>query len=298
MKKTISFLLISCLLLALMPTAIAANSTFTLMIYLCGTELESNGSFASYDLGEMVRSNIPANGDLTVYIQTGGTKTWATRGITGRKVERWTLDEEGMARVASVGTADMGDAETFADFLTFGFENFPADRYGLVMWDHGSGASGGLCYDEMTKNALYYPDIYEGLHYATVADNYKAFEFIGFDACLMASYELAIHIAPFAKYMIASEELEPGGGWAYNGWLPALAANPGINTETLGRKIVDSFLSTTLVADASDYATLSVCDLTKMAPLVKAVETFASSLSGELQGNSFSTNNPHLLPLL
>ncbi|NLO86798.1 MAG: hypothetical protein GX096_15435 [Clostridiales bacterium] len=289
MKKSIAFLLISCLLLALIPTAVAANNTFTLMIYLCGTDLESNGAFASKDLGEIFNSGIPSDGDLTVYIQTGGTKSWQTRGITDRKVERWTIDKEGMARVDSVGTADMGSVDTFADFLTYGFDNFPADRYGLVMWDHGSGASGGLCYDELTKNSLFYPDIYEGLNYATAADNYKKFEFIGFDACLMASYELAIHIAPFARYMIASEELEPGGGWAYNGWLPALASNPGINIETLGKKIVDSFLSTTLAADSSDYATLSVCDLSKLKPLVTAVEGFATSLSSEVNGSNFST---------
>ena len=44
------------------------------------------------------------------------------------------------------------------------------------------------------------------------------FDFVGFDACLMATYEMAAHMASYADYMVASEELEPGIGWNYQGW--------------------------------------------------------------------------------
>ena len=289
MKKALCVLLCCCLLCVSAPCALAADATFTLMIYLCGTDLESHGGAASADLREMVRSGVKKDGNVTVYIQTGGTKEWQTPGLENGQVERWTLSAEGMRLEDSVGRADMGDAQTFSDFLRYGFDHFPADRYGLIMWDHGSGASGGLCYDEMSRNALFYPDIYAGLQSASALKTFRPFSFIGFDACLMASYELAVHIAPFAEYMIASEELEPGTGWAYDGWLPALAADPSISIEALGQKIVDSFLSATLAQDSSDYATLSVSDLTKLAPLQSAVEAMGNSLSSEIDGGNFPT---------
>ena len=169
----------------------------------CGTDLESDGGAASADLREMVRSGVKKDGNVTVYIQTGGTKEWQTPGLENGQVERWTLSAEGMRLEDSVGRADMGDAQTFSDFLRYGFDHFPADRYGLIMWDHGSGPSGGLCYDEMSRNALFYPDIYAGLQSASALKTFRPFSFIGFDACLMASYELAVHIAPFAEYMLS-----------------------------------------------------------------------------------------------
>lgn len=288
MKRIISLLLCCLMLTGILPQAHAASDTFTLMIYLCGTDLESNSGAATADLQEIVNSRIPQNGDVTVYVQTGGTRSWHVRGMTDRKVERWTVSQKGLRLVDSVGSASMGDAETFMDFLDYGFENFPADRYGLIMWDHGSGASGGLCYDEMTKDPLYYPEIYEGLE-AGMPRNTK-FAFIGFDACLMSSYELANHIAPFADYMIASEELEPGSGWKYDGWLPTLVSNPSISIPRLGQKIVDSFIqSASSSYYRGDYATLAVSDLSKLPALRKAVEKMGASLTAQIENGGYSS---------
>jgi len=288
MKRIISLLLCCLMLTGILPQAQAASDTFTLMIYLCGTDLESNSGAATADLQEIVNSRIPQNGDVTVYVQTGGTRSWHVRGMTDRKVERWTVSQKGLRLVDSVGSASMGDAETFMDFLDYGFENFPADRYGLIMWDHGSGASGGLCYDEMTKDPLYYPEIYEGLE-AGMPKNTK-FAFIGFDACLMSSYELANHIAPFADYMIASEELEPGSGWKYDGWLPTLVSNPSISIPRLGQNIVDSFIqSASSSYYRGDYATLAVSDLSKLPALRKAVEKMGASLTAQIENGGYSS---------
>ena len=287
MKRFLSLVLLGVMLLGLIPAAQAASDTFTLMIYLCGTDLESNSGAATADLQEIVNSRIPQNGNVTVYVQTGGTRNWHVRGMTNREVERWTVSQKGLRLVDSVGSASMGDAETFMDFLDFGFDHFPADRYGLIMWDHGSGASGGLCYDEMTKDPLYYPEIYEGLE-AGMPRNTK-FAFIGFDACLMSSYELANHIAPFADYMIASEELEPGSGWKYDGWLPALVSNPSISISKLGQKIVDSFIqSASSSYYRGDYATLAVSDLRKLPALRKAVEKMGASLTEQIENGGYS----------
>ena len=153
MKKLLSVFLTALLVCALLPVSgIAAKGTFTLMIYLCGTDLESDGGAATYDLMEMVNAGISQSGGLNVIVQTGGTKKWHADGITDREVERWELTDEGIMFAESVGKADMGKQSTLASFIDFGISNYSADRYGLILWDHGSGASGGVCHDEMSDD--------------------------------------------------------------------------------------------------------------------------------------------------
>ncbi|MBE5800810.1 MAG: hypothetical protein E7319_00795 [Clostridiales bacterium] len=285
MKKWLSLLLCFCLTIIPLAQVEARGETFTVMIYLCGTDLESQGGMATSDLTEMVRSGIPKNGDVNIYIQTGGTSRWQTNGLSNRKAERWSLSENGIKKLETLGSVNMGAANSLQDFIEYGFENFPADRYGLIFWDHGSGATGGLCHDEITGDCLYYPEIYSALEGATRGMRGTPFAFIGFDACLMGSYEMALHLMPFAEYMIASEELEPGTGWNYTGWLPTLVADPGVSMEKLGKVIVDSFVTTTAQYGRSEYATLSVIDLSEMDPLIRAVEEMAVSLDGALDSD-------------
>lgn len=287
MKRLISLLLALTLLLAVLPlTAIAKGDTFTVMIYLCGTDLESEAGMATNDLLEMVRAGIRDNGNVTVYVQTGGTRKWNAEGITNRKAERWRLTEDGIELTDSLGKANMGDGETFYEFLQYGFRNYAADRYAVILWDHGSGATGGVCYDEITQDSLLMPEIYDAFTRASKLKGYKKLAFVGFDACLMANYEMACHMQPFAEYMIGSEELEPGTGWYYTDWLADLQQNPSISIEKLGKTIVDTFISATTRMDSSEYATLSVVDLRELDALHDALEGMAGSLNGELaEGN-------------
>lgn len=60
MKKSLSFLLVLLLLLgAANPSALAQaeNPTQTIMVYIVGSDLESDGSLATHDIMEMMRSN-------------------------------------------------------------------------------------------------------------------------------------------------------------------------------------------------------------------------------------------------
>jgi len=47
---------------------------WTLMIYLCGSDLESEGSMASMNLEEMCNASIPE--DVNVLVETGGSSAW------------------------------------------------------------------------------------------------------------------------------------------------------------------------------------------------------------------------------
>ncbi len=288
MKKVFALLIV--MVLFVMPLSVpvaAAETTFTLMVYLCGTDLESDGGLAADDLDEMMQSGIVPDGNVNVYVQTGGTKTWTKKEIADGKAERWSLDSVGMTRLESLGEADMGDTDTFTDFLRYGLATFPADRYGLILWDHGAGATEGVCYDEITDNSLNMAEIYAAFQTVSQEPNYKKFSLVGFDACLMADYEMAVHLQPFADYMVASEETEPGEGWSYDSWLPALVKDPGADMETIGKKIVDGFLKSVDDAGYEEFGTLSVLNLNKMDALRAAVEAMGTSLESAVESDGF-----------
>ncbi len=290
MKKALSVFLAVILCFALVPAPVGASAqTFTLMVYLCGTDLESDGGLATADLKEMTGSGIAANSSLTVYVQTGGTKNWENKKLADGKGERWRVDKTGLTRLTKLGSIDMGDEAEFASFLQYGFENFPADRYGLIFWDHGSGATDGVCYDEMTDNSLNMAEIYTALDTASNEPNYRKFSMVGFDACLMADYEMAVHLEPFADYMIASEETEPGEGWNYKSWLPSLSKNPGMEIPALGKTIVDGFLQSVKDVGYDEFGTLSVLDLNKLDALRSAMETMGDSLNGQIGTGNFNS---------
>ncbi|HPS81960.1 MAG TPA: clostripain-related cysteine peptidase [Candidatus Limiplasma sp.] len=289
MKKVLSFLVVLMLLTAFIPTAtLAASPTFTLMVYMCGTDLESDGGCATADLKEMVKSGVKSGGNVTVYVQTGGTKQWATKGMTNREGERWLVSKDGLERVDSLGRIDMGSGDEFTQFLEYGLKNYPADRYGLVLWDHGAGATDGVCYDEISGNSLNMAKIYQSLQAASKEANFSKFSFVGFDACLMANYEMALHLRPFADYMVASEETEPGEGWDYTQWLTLLAKDPAADIETVTKKIVDSFIQS-VDTSYGDFGTLSVLNLSKLDGLTAAMEDMGEALTGEISGGNFSS---------
>ena len=132
------------------------------------------------------------------------------------------------------------DGATLADFGTWAAQNYPADHYGLVMWDHGGGWSMIASDDTLGPAGISMPAFSQALDTITKASGQK-FDFIGFDACLMAQLPVAVTIQPYADYEIAAEELVPGFGWDYTPALKALAANPSLPVPDFGKAEVDAF---------------------------------------------------------
>ena len=116
------------------------------------------------------------------------------------------------------------------------------------------------------------------------------FDFIGFDACLMATAETALMLAEHADYLIASEETEPGVGWYYTDWPTALGKNPSMPTIEIGRNIVDSFVETCAQKCRGQLTTLSVIDLAELeATLPQALADFSRSTSRMIEAKEYQT---------
>ncbi len=232
----------------------------TVMVYMCGTDLESNGGFATKDLQEMMAADIGENISLLVW--TGGCKQWKNNQVSASRNQIYQVKQGGMTLLAETDAlSPMTDPQTLSRFLRWGEENFPADRYELIFWDHGGGSVSGYGYDEVypRSGSMTLDGIAQALKDAGVT-----FDFIGFDACLMATLETALVAEPYADYLIASEETEPGCGWYYTDWLNALSWDPSLSALEIGRNICDSFVSVCAQVAARQQATLSVIDLAEL----------------------------------
>lgn len=261
------------------------DDTWLIYWYVCGSNLESDGGAATIDIQEMMRVPVPAN--VKVLLQAGGSKIWRNAVVRSDMTNRFLYDSEGLHVLEVVDDADMGSPDTLASFLRYGEDNFNADHRVFIFWDHGGGSAFGVCHDERTNNILDLNEIHDA--FASVFDNSienPAFEIVGFDTCLMATYEMANDLYGFARYMVASEETEPGGGWEYTGLLTALSENPAMGGDSFGKAICDTYYEGCRATWTAGTATLSVVDLSKIPQLRTAYENFG------IEALKLSSQNP------
>ncbi|MCQ2432843.1 MAG: clostripain-related cysteine peptidase [Clostridia bacterium] len=250
------------------------DGTWTIFVYLCGTDLETDYQMASFDLDEMLQAT--NSEQVRFVIQTGGTQSWYYD-IDPDKNMRLLVEDGSLWIVDEQPAADMGSSDTLVDFLRWGIREYPAAKMGLILWNHGSGSIGGVCFDEFTDNSLSLRDIDAAL-YSIFDEMTDQFEFIGFDACLMSTVETAAILATHARYMVASEEIEPGYGWDYTAIGNYLAEKPNADGGQLGKVICDSYYAACEDIGSADSSTIALTDLSRIDTLLKDFHNYAYDL--------------------
>jgi len=264
--RKLSLLITAALFVTICTSAMSrpAIKPYTIMIYMNGSDLESDFGAATTDLVEMLDSGLDSR-NANVVILTGGTKRWQNDAIPATECVIWEMADGWLNEITSMGNISMGESSTLRDFISFGLENYPAEKFGLIMWDHGGGSIAGFGHDEKFNDAsLTLPDMQLAFEEAGLRRN--KLEFLGFDACLMATIEMAIIATDYAHVLIASEDLEPGDGWDYV-FLRALNHNPQMSGFELGKVIVDTFMDF-YGPDSDEILNLSVIDLARVKPVM------------------------------
>ena len=296
MRKWLSLCLAVLLAFSAMPVwaeesaEATENAAWTVLIYLCGTDLESQNGMASENLLEI--SKTLANQKVNVLIETGGAKSWSTKDKLGfdiatDRLQRYKYDENGFTLVEERPLSNMAQAETLTEFIRWGQENYPADRYMLTLWDHGGGSMEGVILDELHNNAVMsLEDLGRALDDANVP-----LDVLFMDTCLMATIETCAVVDSQTRYLVASEETVPGYGGNYKGWLQYLFDNPECDGARLGRTICDTVQQKYAEqgAGAADTVTMSVIDLKKMDAVYTGFDDMFTEIGGLLQDvNDFS----------
>lgn len=256
----------------------------TVMIYMVGSNLESDYGNATADLEEIIEAGIDTkHNNIVVY--TGGASDWEMDGIPSGKNCTLLLNEDNEFDIIDSSMAkSMGEADTLSSFINYCFEKFPSEHYGLILWDHGAGPVYGFGLDENFSDVLMMDELQEALKDSVGKEN-THLEWVGFDACLMNSMEIASLMAPYADYMIASQETEPGWGWDYS--FLAVLSDETLSGEEMGRAVIDQYMNYSEAV--FDYyprmycdLTMSCIDLTKYEKAEKAVNDCFGSLNEQL----------------
>jgi hypothetical protein len=231
---------------------------------------------------------------------------------------------------------DSGDPDALIDTAKWLFMKYPAERYGVVLWSHGTGwepseiqavsaearpgaatgpaeakersaSSGSLVLFRSTLRSLLTPPKHterailfddgtghslDTLELARVARTIgdatgQPLEFLGMDACLMASIEVACQLRGSARFLVASEELVPGHSWPYQQIYGALRAKPEQDGSALARTVVDEYVDFFMknppgVGDVTKVA----LDLSRLDSLAQASGALAGALRDDIAHNA------------
>lgn len=265
----------------------ANNDSVTIMVYMCGTDLESKHGMASADMEEMRAASSSFGNNFNLIVYTGGCTKWKN-GVSSSVNQIYQIKGGKIKTlVADDGAKAMTKPETLTSFIKYCTSNFPANRKELIFWDHGGGSVSGYGFDEKfsTTGSMTLAGIDKALK-----NSGTTFDFIGFDACLMATAENALMLNDYADYLIASEETEPGIGWYYTNWLTKFAGNTSMNTLDIGKNIIDDFVSECGRKCSGQKTTLSIIDLAEFSHTVpENLAAFSKSVTTKISQNDYKS---------
>ncbi len=192
--------------------------------------------------------------------------------------------ENGVATFAKeLGEVNMGSETTATDFIDWAVDNFPADHYMLDYWNHGGAVDRSR---NITPRGVAWDDT-NGHDWLSETEQKNIIEFfynkinrpidiVSYDACLMATAEIAYMYKGYADYLVASEETEPGDGWDYT-FLNAVTTNPDISGEELSQNVLTYYMDW---YSFDNSVTFSVADLSHIDKFAVALDTFCSAAIG------------------
>jgi hypothetical protein len=268
----------------------ADAAQWTILVYLDGdNNLERD---ALDDFREMAA--VGSSDQIKIVVQLdriSSRERWDDRSAGDWDGTKRFLVERGMEptpdqALEDLGELNMGDPATLADFIEWGVGNFPAERYALIIWDHGA-AWFGVASDDTDEDMLSLPELSAALETARTRSGYGTFDLIGFDACLMAQLDVFKSVAPYADLIVASADLEPNQGWAWDAWLAQLADDPTQDAHTVAEAIIETYMAS-YRGERADDLTLSAFDLTRLDEVSAPFNRMTELMLEQLQGRGYS----------
>ena len=274
------------------------KDTWTIFVYMCGSDYESKNGAASDDIQEMVKAN--TSGNIKVVVQTGGAKKWRNTNINEDKIQRFEINNGKMDLKYEKSIYDenhnirsMGNPDELYEFLSWGIKNYSSERMGVILWNHGGGSSDGICYDENVEmDALELGEL-ELAFCQTRKEMTSRFEFVGFDACVMQNIETANIMVPYAKYMVGSETAELRKGFNYTGFIDLLSTYPHMPTIDVCKEICESsykdYMTSITGIVSTGSVVFSVIDLGSVDKFLYEFNNVARELNNTIGTDKFYT---------
>lgn len=264
------------------PQPTGDRAAWTVLVYLDGdNNLESD---AVVDFNEM--ELVGSTDQVRVVVQfdrIGAAAPWDdTSNGNWETTKRFLVERDDdpdtirSRELADLGELNMGDPQTLVDFAVWGMQTYPAERYALILWDHGASWAGIAFDDTDGEDGINMPELDAALR-TIQQQTGRRIDLIGFDACLMAQIDVALVVAPYADVFVASAELEPNTGWAWDLLLRRLVENPQQDAATFGTGIVETYREFYETRD-DPTVTLSAFNLTNADDLRLRVNTLSDAM--------------------
>ena len=251
----------------------------TIMLYMIGSNLESESGLATADLVEISKSKLTE--DTNLVIQTGGCTSWDNTFCKDGTVQRFIYDDGKFKELDDLGAISMVAPATLTDFVEFSAEEYPADDYILILWNHGGGIPIGYGYDELYPN-----DTLTDYQIGHALDKTGIhFDSIIFDACNMCSLEVGMALKNSADYLIGAESYVNGTGLSYTNWLNLLATSP-VSEGKYREMVVSDYM--TFCQSRDMVASMSVISLSHIEPVYEAYIEYLDLLKSDLERKQYA----------
>lgn len=264
-------------------SALQPRKPWTFLVYLAGAN--DLDDFIQTNMDQMMSMGSNERINVLVYLSTH----YAGH---NKETKKLYVNKGSVTQYGPATARDSGSVETFKSALAWACTEFPSDHIAVVCWDHGSGPlnrapipsyNRGVCYDYDTGHYLTDRDLLSAFSWARDTHRRgKKFDIIAFDACLMASVEIAATLASCANYMVASENLIPGAGYDYTRVLNQFNART-LDPLTFAKRMVAAYQEA--YARESDH-TLSAIDLQVLGGFMSNFSEVAEFLTTQLRGNN------------
>lgn len=266
---------------------IVAAKPWTVMIYLAAdNDLEPRG-VEDYNEIETALSQLTGaeRENINVVVQMDRSPAFDTRWNDDIGCNRYivTPDTDLLnptnQALESLEDVNMGDPAALEEFIQWGKRVAPAEKYAMVLWDHGSGFRGevlstrGIAYDDTSGDSLQIREI------ASALGNSKQFEVLAMDACSMGSLDVLDSLKDTANYIYASQNTIPGEGLRYDLWIKTLGQTPGMTGRQLSSLLVNNMQ---LVQPIS--LSIASWETSKIPAMVSAFEAIANRLMKDPDG--------------
>jgi hypothetical protein len=231
------------------PTPAVADTKavkeWTVMVYInAKNNLERYGLL---DVNEMEK--IGSSDKVNIVVEMGRINGYATNDGDWKTTRRFLIQKDNdfstvtSPVLADLGKTDMGDYKSLAAFGKWAKANYPAKKYVMIVWNHGSGwdktraadVNKGISYDDETGNHISTPQLGQAIKEMGGVSVY------GSDACLMQMPEVTYEMRDYVEYIVGSEETEPGDGYTYDLWLGPVVAKGNMTPYEMGKAAVDGY---------------------------------------------------------
>ena len=275
------------------------QAKWTFLVYMAGDN-NLDGA-ALRDIAEMAKAG--STKDVHILVQLDR--------LEDQKTRRFRITPGGGFKKDCIETfseTNTGDPQILYSFCKWAVDNYPADRYALILWNHGSGwwedaksrstgpagkkphrplfrhafpqAHRSICYDDTSGGDALDNRELRFVLAGICALLGRKIDLLGMDACLMNMVEVAWQLRDSVQVIVGSEIEEPFDGWPYAEILSRLAARPRQDAAAFARWIVKSYLAS--YKGKGETVTQSALDLCRTADVVTKIGALSVPLFAAL----------------